>query len=322
MACSFASPRVAPAVNGCMRTVPTDDGGFGRRRKPPARTVAREAVGSPLTGAGDSLKVVVGAWNVRHGGGRRRPRIARALSQLDADVLVLGEWSPNGSPPLRGLLEDQGWHVLEAPGEIASRCYGVALASRLPVRFGHLTATDSTRLVHGVVAVGRRELDVLGVYVPSGSPDMTRKRAFLEELAELTEHWSEQRPAVLAGDFNCDHRDATGSLSPRLVGEPRFAALFDVGWHDAHRRVADPSSPTFWEARTGVGFRLDQVLSRGPAQPVTSSITTKVDEGHLVAGPDGNNEPMSDHAAITTSFVLEHPPSSSDAPAKEATPNP
>ena len=266
------------------------------------------------------MKVVVGAWNVRHGGGRRRPRIARALSQLAADVLVLGEWSPNGSPPLRGLLEDQEWHVLEAPGEIASRCYGVAIASRLPVRVGHLTASDSTRLVHGVVAVGRRELDVLGVYVPSGSPDMARKRAFLEELAELTEHWPEHRPAVLAGDFNCDHRDATGSLSPRLVGEPRFAALFDVGWHDAHRRVADPSTPTFWEGRTGVGFRLDHVLSRGPVQPSTSSIRVRVDEGHLVAGPDGDDEPLSDHAAITTCFDLEYPPSSGDAPAKEATP--
>jgi exonuclease III len=250
------------------------------------------------------MNVVVAAWNVRHGGGRRRPRIARALSLLEADVVVLPEWSPNGVPTLRGLLEDEGWHVLEAPGHVASRHYGVAIASRLPVRPGHLRAVDSTRLAHAVVEVGTRELDVLGVYVPSGSPDMARKRAFLEELAELTECWPETRPAVLAGDFNCDHRDATGSRSPRLVGEPRFAALLAAGWHDAHRQVADPMTPTFWEPRTRVGFRIDHVLARGPVQPLRSSTTTRVAEDHLVAGPDGALEPMSDHAAIVTAFQL------------------
>jgi hypothetical protein len=178
-----------------------------------------------LLGAGDNVQVAVGVWNVRHGGGRRRPRIARAASQLDVDVLVLAEWSPNGLPPLRGLLEREGWNVVEAPGTIASRNCGVAIACRSPVRAGHLTATDSTRLAHAVVDVGGCELDVLGAYVPSGSPDMARKRAFLDELAQLTERWPATRPAVLAGDFNCDHRDATGALSPRLVGEPRFAAL-------------------------------------------------------------------------------------------------
>ncbi len=250
------------------------------------------------------MNVTVGAWNVRHGGGSRRPRIARALALLDADVMVLPEWSPNGMPSLRALLEEEGWNVMEAPGRTASRQYGVAIATRLPVRRAHLTATDSTRLVHAVVAVGRRELDVLGVYVPSGSPDMVRKRAFLEELRGLTEFWPAGRPAVLAGDFNCDHRDATGSLNPRLVGEPRFAALLDAGWKDAHRRVADPMTPTFWEPRTGVGFRIDHVLCRGPIEPISSAVTTKVATGHLVAGPAGEREPMSDHAAITTAFDL------------------
>jgi exonuclease III len=268
------------------------------------------------------MNVVVGAWNVRHGGGRRRPRIARALSQLGSDVVVLAEWSPNGAPPLRGLLEDEGWHVLEAPGDICSRHYGVAIASRLPIRPGHLTATDSTRLVHAVVAVGRREVDVLGVYVPSGSPDIARKRAFLDELARLTGHWPEERPAVLAGDFNCDHRDATGALNLRLVGEPRFAALFDAGWHDAHRGVADPMTPTFWEPRTGVGFRIDHVLSRGPVRPIRSLIETKVGEGHLVPGPDGNEDAMSDHAAITTVFDLYRPSTSDAAATDEVTPYP
>jgi exonuclease III len=254
------------------------------------------------------MRVVVGSWNVRHGGGRRRSRIARALPELEVDVLVVPEWSPNGAPPLRGLLEDQGWHVLEAPGSIASRHYGVAIASRLPIRPGRLTATDSTRLVHAIVAVGTRELDVLGVYVPSGSPDMARKRAFLDELAQLTEHWPETRPTVLAGDINSDHRDATGALNPRLVGEPRFAALFHVGWHDAHRRVADPTTPTFWEPRTHAGFRIDHVLSRGPVRPLRSSTWMKVSEGYLVAGPEGNPDPMSDHAAVTTAFDLGHSP--------------
>lgn len=268
------------------------------------------------------MNVVVSAWNVRHGGGRRRPRIVRALSQLGTDVVVLAEWSPNGTPSLRGLLEDEGWHVLEAPGDIGSRHYGVAIASRLPIRPGHRTATDSTRLVHAVVAVGRREVDVLGVYVPSGSPDMARKRAFLEELTRLTEHWPKKRPAVLAGDFNCDHRDATGAFNPRLVGEPRFAALFDAGWHDAHRGVADPMTPTFWEPRTRVGFRIDHVLSRGPVRPIESLVKTKVGEGHLVAGPDGNEDALSDHAAVTTVFDLHRPSTSDGAATDEVTTHP
>ena len=236
--------------------------------------------------------------------------------------MVLGEWSPNGTPPLRGLLEDEGWHVLEAPGDILSRHYGVAITSRLPIRPGHLMAKDSTRLAHAVVAVGRREVDVLGVYVPSGSPDMSRKRAFLEELARLTEDWPEERPAVLAGDFNCDHSDATGALNLRLVGEPRFAALFDAGWHDAHRLVANPTTPTFWEPRTGVGFRIDHVLSRGPVRPIRSLIQTKVGEGHLVAGPDGREDALSDHAAITTVFTLDRSPNGDGAITDEVAPYP
>lgn len=267
------------------------------------------------------MHVVVSAWNVRHGGGRRRARIARALSQLGADVVVVAEWSPNGMLSLRGLLEDEGWHVLEAPGDLGSRHYGVAIASRLPIRPGHLTATDSTRLVHAVVAVGRREVDVLGVYVPSGSPDMARKRAFLEELAGLTQHWPEKRPAVLAGDFNCDHRDATGAFNPRLVGEPRFAALFDAGWHDAHRGVADAMTPTFWGPRTRVGFRIDHVLCRGTVRPIESLVKTKVGECHLVAGPDGNEDALSDHAAITTVFDL-HRRAMSGVAIDEATTHP
>lgn len=250
------------------------------------------------------MDVTIGCWNVRHGGGRRRERIAQGLSQLDADVVVLPEWSSSGSPSLRRLLEDQDWYVLEAPGDLATRHYGVAIASRFPVRPGHLGAQDSTRLAHAVVSVAGRSLDVLGVYVPSGSPDMARKRAFLEELAELTEAWPEDRPAVLAGDFNCDHRDATGALNPRLVGEPRFAALFDAGWLDAHRQVADPSTPTFWDPRTLTGFRIDHVLCRGPIRPIASSVTMEVEAGYLVAGPTRNVEPMSDHAAIATTLTI------------------
>jgi exonuclease III len=305
--------RDALSRKGTRRAIPDAAHGrdFGRSHLPSKKhtTALPRRMGAVsfaiFLGQGDNVQVAVGVWNVRHGGGRRRPRIARASSQLDVDVLVLAEWSPNGSPPLRGLLEREGWNVVEAPGIIASRNYGVAVACRSSVRAGHLTATDSTRLAHAVVDVGGCELDVLGVYVPSGSPDMARKRALLDELAQLTEQWPATRPAVLAGDFNCDHRDATGALSPRLVGEPRFAALFDAGWHDAHRRVAGPSASTFWEPRTGVGFRIDHILFRGPVHPLTSVVRTTVEEGHLVAGPDGNDDPMSDHAAITTSFAVD-----------------
>lgn len=71
---------------------------------------------------------------------------------------------------------------------------------------GELTLSDTSRLLHLVVTTGDHEVDVIGVYVPSGGGDMMRKRAFLEELARATSHWPDDRPALMAGDFYCAPR--------------------------------------------------------------------------------------------------------------------
>lgn len=246
--------------------------------------------------------LTIAVLNIRHGGGKRRSALATALPLVGADVVVLPEWTDTGEPPMQDLIIASGWSVVPSKSDFASRTYGVAIASPHPLVRGGQSVEDSERLVHGIVTIGGQEVDILGVYVPSGSPDRERKHAFLDQLAGLTSRLDSERPTVMAGDFNCDHVDATGALS-KLVGEPRFGTLFAAGWTDTHRAVAEPTQPTFWDPRTRRGFKIDHVLHKGPLRPLTSTVLSQIAE-HGLAAPQAKAGAITDHAMLLTRLEI------------------
>lgn len=180
------------------------------------------------------------------------------------------------------------------------------MASRHPLEAGeHTIEDDPSRLAHARMDLRGTVVDVLGVYVPSGSGDMARKRAVLRSLTELSSRiLPAATPTVLAGDMNCDHLDDTGALDPSLVGMPEFAALVDAGWHDAHRAVVERGrSATWWHNTSRRGFRIDHVLTAGPLHPVASRSVVAAGSHRLVNCPtptDRADAPLSDHAALVT----------------------
>lgn len=241
-------------------------------------------------------------WNVQNGGGRRRHGIVRELARFLPDVVVLTEWraTATASSSFEKLLADIGLHHQLLPDPAATHA-GVLVASRAPLEEvdDGFAARDRRRWAHARLDIGGHAVDIVGVYVPSGGAGKQReKRAFLDRVIARTDELLDGPPVLLVGDFNCDHRDDTGSSSA-LVGEPRFEALFALGWSDLYRRLHPPGSAASWWSSHGNGYRLDHVLASAgwDAQDVRYVVGR---EGKtFVSTPSRKaDERLSDHALL------------------------
>ena len=123
-------------------------------------------------------------------------------------------------------------------------------------------------------------LIVASIYLPNGNPIGTDKFAYklrwIERLrARAAELLAEERPVVLAGDYNVipEDRDtfSTRAMANDALFQPEsqaaFRALVHQGWTDALRAIhpAEPRLYTFWDYQAGAlardaGFRIDHLL--------------------------------------------------------------
>ena len=123
-------------------------------------------------------------------------------------------------------------------------------------------------------------LIVASIYLPNGNPigtdKFTYKLRWMERLtARAAELLAEERPVVLAGDYNVipEDRDtfSTRAMANDALFQPEsqaaFRALVHQGWTDALRAVhpSDPRLYTFWDYQAGAlardaGFRIDHLL--------------------------------------------------------------
>ncbi len=123
-------------------------------------------------------------------------------------------------------------------------------------------------------------LIVASIYLPNGNPIGTEKFAYklrwLERLrVRAAALLTEERPIILAGDFNVipEDRDtfSTRAMAHDALFQPEsqaaFRSLIHQGWTDGLRAIhpTEPRLFTFWDYQAGAiardaGFRIDHLL--------------------------------------------------------------
>lgn len=174
-------------------------------------------------------------------------RAARALLRVDADVLVLIEYTPAHAAALRAAgLEDRYPYRWEEPGDLGG---GLAVASQVPILASERISTWSGA-VRVTLDTGGGPVDLVAVH-PIAPSDKWGLRRWRTDYRTLTAHLSGVGPAtIVAGDFN-----AVGA-------HRRFRKLMTVG---ELRDAADVSGSGFGPTWPGTGWvpavmRLDHVL--------------------------------------------------------------
>ncbi len=208
----------------------------------------------------------------------RLPALLDWLAEARPDVVVLQEIKSTDESFPRTEIEDAGYAV-ETHGQKGFN--GVAILSKRP--FDEVVRTlpgddgdVQARYVEAVIPGERGIVRVASIYLPNGNPVGTDKFAYkLEWLGRLAAHartlLAEERPTVLAGDYNVIPRDedvfSVQAMRDDALMQPEsraaFRAIVHMGWTDALRALHpdEPRLYTFWDYTAGAwprdaGFRI------------------------------------------------------------------
>jgi exodeoxyribonuclease III len=210
----------------------------------------------------------------------RLPRLLEYLAEQKPDVLCLQEvkCADDAFPilELRANGYDGVWH-----GQKGFNGVAILTPSAPPTlrRMGLPGDPDDTHSRYIEAEVGG--VTIASLYLPNGNPVGTEKFAYkLAWMERLREHaqglLAEERPAVLAGDWNVIPTDdpddvfsARAMASDALMQPESRAAyrrILNLGFTDAIRaRYPDGAVYTFWDYTAGswqrdAGFRIDHLL--------------------------------------------------------------
>lgn len=204
---------------------------------------------------------------------------ARTLAALEADVLVLQEWTPAHIAPYDAVFRATHPHKLSLPAESPS---GSAVYSRFPLRLEPPTGRLDSRLQRLRLNVRGRSVILYNVHPPSpqSAEGISSNRYQSRMLADAAA--GETLPTVLAGDFN--HTPDTWNRHALRKAGYRSAAddagvLTDATW-PFNRRPIQYLRPR---------FRIDDVL-------LDAAFVATTFEVHEVPG--------SDHAAVLTTLTF------------------
>ena len=205
----------------------------------------------------------------------RMPRLLEYLEREQPDVVCLQELKcADDSLPI-GEIEAAGyqavWHGQKGFNGVAILSRGSAPALR---QVGLPDDPDDThsRYIESEVD----GLIVASIYLPNGTEKFDYKLRWMRRLeARAREILAEEKPAVIAGDFNVipEDRDtfSTRVMSGDALFQPESQAAYrrivNQGWTDALRAL-NPSEErlyTFWDYTAGAwprdaGFRIDHLL--------------------------------------------------------------
>ena len=209
----------------------------------------------------------------------RLPRLTEYLAREQPDVICLQELKcADESLPI-GDIEAAGyhavWHGQKGFNGVAVLAKGEAPMLR---RVGLPGDPDDThsRYIEAEVA----GIVVASIYLPNGNPVGTEKFDYkLKWMERLSDHaaglLAEERPVVLAGDYNVipEDRDTFSrrAMAHDALFQPEsqqaFRRLVNQGWTDS-LRAFHPDEPklfTFWDYTAGAwprdaGFRIDHLL--------------------------------------------------------------
>jgi exodeoxyribonuclease-3 len=209
----------------------------------------------------------------------RLPRLVEYLQREAPDVACLQELKCADDALPIGDIEAAGyqavWHGQKGFNGVAILSKGEAPVLRQVGLPGDPDDSHSRYIeaeAHGVI--------VASIYLPNGNPVGTEKFDYkLKWMERLRERavavLAEERPAVLAGDYNVipEDRDTFSrrAMKDDALFQPESQAAFrtivNQGWTDALRAFhpADDKLYTFWDYQAGAwqrdaGFRIDHLL--------------------------------------------------------------
>lgn len=254
-----------------------------------------------------ALAVRIATFNV-NGVNARQAALLRWLEESRPDVACLQELKmPSERFPadaLRGAGYEAIWHGQKSWN-------GVAILSRrgAPVERRRVLPGDAEDLHSRYIEAAVGDVVVASLYLPNGNPAPGPRfdyklRWFDRLLRHAAELLAEQRPVVLAGDFNAIPTDLDVYAPERWRDDALFRPevrsayqrLLDQGWVDAVRTLhPDKRIYTFWKYLRSAfprdaGLRIDHLLL---SPPLASRLTA--------AGVDRDvrgREKASDHAPV------------------------
>ena len=209
----------------------------------------------------------------------RLPRLLEYLEREQPDVVCLQELKCADESLPVAEIDAAGygavWHGQKGFNGVAVLAKGAAPALRL-VGLPDDPADDHSRYIE-VEAFG---VIVASIYLPNGNPIGTEKFAYklrwMDRLAARARLLlAEERPVVLAGDYNVipEDRDTFSrrAMANDALFQPEsqsaFRALVHQGWTDGLRSMHpdEPALFTFWDYQAGAlardaGFRIDHLL--------------------------------------------------------------
>ncbi len=225
----------------------------------------------------------------------RLPRLLEYLEEQQPDVVCLQELkAPDDAFPGEEIAAagyGAIWHGQKSFNGVAILARGTSPTLRrigLPGEdeFGHSRYIEAE--VNGIV--------VASLYLPNGNPQPGPKFEYkLTWMARLREHaaglLAEERPVVLAGDYNVVPTDAdvfrAAGVQDDALLHPRtraaYRAMLSDGWTEAMRALhPDARLFTFWDYQAGAwqrdaGFRIDFHLLSPQAADLLVEVTVDKD---------------------------------------------
>ena len=223
------------------------------------------------------------AWNIRQGGGTRLSRIVAAITQHEADVLILSEYRGGESGErLRAALAAIGYvHVSAAAPPLG--CNGTLIAARKPFDDGG-PLTEAVPEPYRIVRAYIGPLRIYGVYMPN----LLKKVPYWQGLIAALAAESLQSQALAIGDFNTcrAYVDEPGAIDPCAHFLDEVAA---IGFCDLWRRRYPEGREFSWYSTRGNGFRIDHAF----LSPALVGRTGVVRYSH-----DERTTGLSDHSAL------------------------
>ena len=213
----------------------------------------------------------------------RLPRLLEYLAEQQPDMVCLQELKCEEASFPAAEIEAAGygavWHGQKGFNGVAVLARGAAPVERARGLAGEPEDAHSRYLECEVATPDGQSLIVASLYLPNGNPQpgpkFDYKLRWMERLAERARALlAEERPAVLAGDFNVIAHD-DDSFSVRAMADDAlmqpesrqaYRRLLAQGWTDALRTRAPSGGVwTFWDYQAGAwrrdaGFRIDHLL--------------------------------------------------------------
>ncbi|MBX9860109.1 MAG: exodeoxyribonuclease III [Sphingomonas sp.] len=208
----------------------------------------------------------------------RLPRLVEYLTEQKPDIVCLQELKSSDDTLPVGDIEAAGygavWHGQKGFNGVAILARGQTPVERQK-GLGGEPEDDHSRYIEADVD----GLVVASIYLPNGNPQpgpkFDYKLRWIDRLrARALELLAEERPTVLAGDYNVIPNDddtfSVAAMASDALMQPEsragFRALVAQGWTDALRtRHPRGGVWTFWDYQAGAwqrdaGFRIDHLL--------------------------------------------------------------